>query len=306
MNTIEPHILENEIWQVGVLPPMGMSTAFGRIKHGGRWCDFLRRVPEAGFAKASECASYLLVPWSNRIRDARFKFRGKDYQLKVNAVDGTAMHGTAKDYAWDVEQADERSIVGSFDSRRNEEVNFPFAFSARAEFRLDGARFVNRVSIKNEGGEPMPAGVGHHPYFQRALTSDTDTVLLEVPCKEHFPLEKCLPTSEPVPIESRIDFRTRRPLGTVPIDDCLTTREGDAPVRFSYLESGVAVSLELDAIFENIVVYVPPGKPFFAVEPVTNANDGFNLYDKQVRGSGVFVLEPGEERTATFVIAFER
>ena len=31
---------------------------------------------------------------------------------------------------------------------------------------------------------------------------------------------------------------------------------------------------------------VEPGK----VEPVTNANDGFNLYDKGIPGSGVFVL----------------
>jgi len=47
---------------------------------------------------------------------------------------------------------------------------------------------------------------------------------------------------------------------------------------------------------------LPPGKSFFAVEPVSNANDGFNLYEKKIRGSGVFVLEPGEERSATFTL----
>jgi aldose 1-epimerase len=36
------------------------------------------------------------------------------------------------------------------------------------------------------------------------------------------------------------------------------------------------------------------------LEPVTNANDGFNLMEKGIPGHSVFVLEPGEERSATF------
>jgi aldose 1-epimerase len=50
------------------------------------------------------------------------------------------------------------------------------------------------------------------------------------------------------------------------------------------------------------VVYIPTGKPFFAVEPVTNANDGFNLYDKKIPGSGVFILPPGKSQTGTFTL----
>jgi aldose 1-epimerase len=89
------------------------------------------------------------------------------------------------------------------------------------------------------------------------------------------------------------------------LDDCLTGRLGDAPIRFAYPESGLGVSLELDSLFENIVVYVPPEKTYFAVEPVTNANDGFNLYAKGIRSSGVFVLQPGEERGASMRLRVE-
>jgi len=46
-------------------------------------------------------------------------------------------------------------------------------------------------------------------------------------------------------------------------------------------------------------------KPYFAIEPVTNANDGFNLYDKGIPGSGVFVLEPGEEKQGAYVFQIE-
>jgi aldose 1-epimerase len=60
--------------------------------------------------------------------------------------------------------------------------------------------------------------------------------------------------------------------------------------------------MECDPLFEQIILYMPAGQTFYAVEPLTNANDGFNLYDRGVRGSGVFVLEPGEEKAATFVL----
>jgi aldose 1-epimerase len=117
----------------------------------------------------------------------------------------------------------------------------------------------------------------------------------------------CIPSSEPVPVDARVDFRAMRPLeADMAIDDCLTGRRAGAPVRFAYPRSGLAISLEADALFENMVVYVPPGKSYFAVEPVTNANDGFNLYERKIRGSGVFVLEPGEERAATFALVVEK
>jgi len=302
MTSIEPLVIENDVWQVGILPQTGMSTAFGRIKLKGAWVDFMRPTPKESYGRASDCASFILIPWSNRIKGGLFRFRGKDYQLKVNAADGTAIHGTTRNVPWEVERADARQVVGSFDSRKNEGVNFPFAFSTRAEFRLDGRGFINTVSVKNEGTEPMPAGFGHHPYFQRVIASETDSAMLEVPCTEFFELDMCIPKGPPLPVDSRLDFRKMRSISSLQVDDCLTGRIPGAPIRFSYPESKLNVSMECDPLFEQIILYMPPGKTFYAVEPLTNANDGFNLHDKGVRGSGVFVLAPGEQKAATFVL----
>jgi aldose 1-epimerase len=302
MSTLEPHVIENDVWQVGILPPTGMSTAFGRIKLRGAWVDFMRPTAREHYGRASDCASYLLIPWSNRIKNGLFRFRGKDYQLKVNAADGTAIHGTTRDHAWEVERSDRSSVAGAFDSRKNPGANFPFAFTTRAEFRLDGPAFVNTVSVKNVGHEPMPAGFGHHPYFQRVLAGQSDSAMLEVPCTEYFDLDMCIPKGPPLPVQSNLDFRKMRSISTLHVDDCLTGRIPGAPIRFSYPESKLNVNMECDPLFEQIIIYMPAGKPFYAVEPLTNANDGFNLHDRGVRGSGVFVLEPGEEKAATFVL----
>ena len=98
------YVLSNEAWEVGLLPETGMSTAFGRIQHGDGFIDFMRPTPVDAYAERvlPDCANYLLIPWSNRIRDARFVFRGVTHQLRVNFPDGTAMHGTAKDFPWEV------------------------------------------------------------------------------------------------------------------------------------------------------------------------------------------------------------
>src|SRR5207237_6903680 len=104
------HVIENEVWQVGLLPATGMSTAFGRVKRGDGVVDFLRPTPEGAYGRASDCASYLLIPWSNRVKDGLFGFRGKEHRLKVNAADGSAIHGVERDYEWRVERAVARRL----------------------------------------------------------------------------------------------------------------------------------------------------------------------------------------------------
>ena len=54
-----------------------------------------------------------------------------------------------------------------------------------------------------------------------------------------------------------------------------------------------------EPVFGKLQIYDAWNYPYVCVEPVTNANDGFNLYDQGIEGSGVFELSPGESKTAT-------
>lgn len=300
------HIIENAHWQVGILPETGASVAFGRIKRDRQTFEFFRPTPESKFREPSACASFPLIPWSNRIRNGHFKFQGTNYELQLNGKDGTAIHGVTRNMPWHVESFSATRLVTYFNSNNFETVNFPFRFSAHIEFMLSDEHFSIATWLKNEDAIPMPAGFGQHPYIVRSLVGGTDPVQLEIPCAEYFPLQGGLPLSGPVPVEPRVDFRQQRPLGNEPIDDCLTGRSAEWPVHFAYDESGAQISLHMDPIFQNVVLYVPQDKPFFAVEPVTNANDGFNLYENGVRNAGVFVLEPREEKYGMFAFQIEQ
>ena len=290
------HTLINDHWQVGILPETGASTAFGRVRHRDEWVDIMRPTDPANYSDAAACASYLLVPWSNRIRDGVFRFQGQEYHLRVNNEDGTAIHGDVRDRPWTVESADNQGIRLSFDSRQFDDVNFPFAFSARATFELQGADFIMSLSLTNEDTRPMPGGFGHHPYFLRYGTGAS--VLLEIPCGQQFMLENCLPDAAPHTVTREADFRELRPLGDTFFDDLLTGREGADPVRLVYPAWDIEIRMFSDPIFQHVILYAPD-KPYYAVEPVTNANDGFNLYEQGIPGTGVFVLQPGESREGT-------
>ena len=297
------HVIESSTWQIGILPETGASSAFGRVRYQDQWRDVMRPTPREKYDSSSACASFLLVPWSNRIRDGRFRFRGNEYQLRVNSDDGTAIHGVGRKLPWKVESATTSSIVCTFDSADFPDINWPWQFSSRAEFSVAGRDFTMVLSIKNEASAPFPAGFGHHPYFQRTFAGPQDTVLLQVPCSRSFPLDKALPTGGPIPIAPRIDFQQMRPLGDDFIDDVLTGRTYSEPIRFRYTRSDLALEMHADPLFETVIVYAPVGKDFFAVEPVTNANDGFNLDDQGIPGSGVFVLEPGQECAGTVTLS---
>ncbi len=296
-------ILENEHWQIGILPETGSSIAFGRIWRGARWQDVLRPTAESDYGNASLCSSFIMLPWCNRIRDARFRFEGRDYQLQPTAADGTAAHGTVRRLPWKLESADGTRVVTRFDSSAHpaDAINFPFRFSARAEFRLEGEDFVAALTLTNEDTQVFPAGFGHHPYFVRDAAN---AVQVEIPCERRFELVDVLATAPPVPIPPEVDFRALRPLGTRVYEELLTWRTDDLAGRVVYPD--VTVALYADSLFKHVLLYAPEGKPFFAVEPMTNATDGFNLYDRGVEGSGVFVLQPGEAQTGTMTLRVER
>jgi aldose 1-epimerase len=300
-------ILENDFWQVGILAQTGASIAFGRIKRSGRWTDFMRPTDSANYENASLCSSYVLVPWSNRIRDGKFRFQGTEYQLRAEAKDGTAIHGVGKDLAWKVEYVDEQRLRATFNSSDHPNVNYPFKFSAAQEFRLDGKKFSVYTSVKNEDTRTMPAGFGHHPYFQRVIGGDA--VSVELPCSEYYVLEDAMPDGAPVPLsEERLDFRKLKPLQPEAhekgVDDLFAGREGEKPVRIVYGDT--EVQMHADELYKHIILYAPKEKSFWAVEPVTNANDGFNLHDKGVIESNVIVLQPNEESSATFTLEIIR
>jgi aldose 1-epimerase len=235
-------------------------------------------------------SSFPLVPFSNRIADARFAFQGRVYQLERNLrPEPHAIHGHGWQGAWTVERASAGRAELTF---AHAVAGTPLDYRARQTFALHRDGLELALELTNAGAGPMPAGIGHHPYFLR-----TDGVTL---CArlDHvwLPDERKIPQRR-VPLPAAWDFADGLRLAPLELDHGFGGWDGRAELRWPELD--LALAIEAGPIFRHLVIYVPPGQNFFCVEPVTHVNDGFNLLARGADGTGVHVLAPGQTLAGT-------
>ena len=291
-------MLRNDHWRLVVLPGTGASLAYGKIRMpDGDWRNLLRPTPASRSADPARCASYVLVPFSNRVCDGVLRFEGRSFQLRRYAGDRNAMHGTGLEFEWDVAAASDRSVTLALATDDVVGANSPWSFRAEVSYTLAGNRLTIGTRLTNTDSERFPAGFGHHPFFMRGIRDPTvSEVRLQIPTSGAYPLLDAIPVGRALPPPAALDFRDMRALDAAFHDDCFA-RLGTDPVLLEWPESGVRAAVHSDEVFAHTLLYAPKRRPFFAIEPVTNANDGFNLMAEGVPGHGVFILEPGETRS---------
>lgn len=299
--------LASATWRVGILPCSAGAIAYAKVLVDGVWRDLLRPTGLTKRDSPTSCASFPLIPWSNRVADAKLTFGGQTWQLPRTSPDGTAMHGSVLPFSFEVLDQTESSVRLGLDSRQVVGMGFPWEFTTELVYTVTDAGLTVTTTVTNVDAEAFPAGFGHHPYFVRSLTPGCGEPQLEIPVTCGYALESAMAVAEAGPLPARADYSSLRPLGGKFVDDCLTGRV-PGPVRIVYPGaradgSDIEVHITADDVYSHWVVYVPVHRAYFAVEPATNANGGFALAERGVAGSGVFVLEPGESKTGTFTVS---
>lgn len=298
-------VLELQTLRLTLSPRIGASVV--ALEHRdplGRWGDILRRMPDAS-DDASEAGSFLMLPWTNRVRDARFTFEGGAHTLVANHSDRTAIHGIARDRAWSI--VDRSPITARLTDRHEPDETFPFAFGAVARFEIAPNSVDMDLSVTNLDERPFPAGCGHHPYFHRHLHSDADELRVRMGVAGRYRCAGCLPEGPIEDDDACALLRSGEPLGNPGLDDVFGGFDGTCTLDWP--ASGVRCTMTCSDEMDHIVVYTPrreDGSPdeFVCVEPVTMVNDGFNLYEQGQVGTGVRVLRPGETLRTRTTLAF--
>ncbi|KXU86044.1 aldose epimerase [Caballeronia megalochromosomata] len=231
--------------------------------------------------------SYPLVPFSNRVRDARFPAPdGAEVELATFPGMAHALHGFGQFAAWNVELHEADCIVLRYVHGEGEH-GWPWAFEAvqLIEANAQGARLSMRVA--NRSGSPMPVGLGFHPYFgaQEAELHTTTHWRHEA----EIAIE---PTVEP-PVHQHV----REAEGYTRY---LSGWDGRATLRYA---DGRTLELQADDALSHVVVHCPAQAGYLCVEPVSHVSDGFNLAARGLTGTGVAVIEPGSEIQASLVMA---
>ena len=301
--------LRNDRIELTFTPEFGCHWTRLRFLVKGEWADFLKPVPngDALIDGPERHGSYILAPWSNRIAGAAFRFQGERYGLRGNFADGSALHGDVRTRPWTVVAAAPDRFEAWLDSRKFPDFNFPFALRFRLVMELFEDRLRTVLTTVNADARPAPVAFGFHPYALRRLTWRDDDMMLVVPADRVYPAVDCIPTGPAEDVQGATDLRGIRPLGAPDLDHCFTGLSG-REIRIIYRGSRTEVRFGMDEAFTHAVVFAPNlmdtvPEGFVAIEPVTCANDGFNLMDRGQGGTGVKVLGPGEEWSGAWEIS---
>jgi aldose 1-epimerase len=294
-------VLENGTLRAVVSPTRGAEVDELSFKTTEGWIRVTPATPP----------TFLMAPYCNRIRDGRFTFQGKQYQL----ADRTrhALHGDVRTQPWVVTDQTPTSIQLQFTStpRFNPSLsafeNFPFSYRAVVTYELNENNFLQSVDIYNIGEQDMPTGCGVHPYYRRELTPG-ETVELQFHADGEYPWtsEVPLPEGPLQPPAAERDFRELKPI-VKGLDHCYGGWDGEALLYWP--KSKIAGRVFGTANQRHIVVYTPAedasDEPFFCFEAVTNMNDAFNFMDKEGYDTGAVILKPGQSLKTTCTLTLE-
>lgn len=275
--------LSNGAMRMLLAPETGGAVA--RLSWNGR--ELLRHVDDDALASgnARRLGMFPLAPYSNRIGGGTLAMGSRAWTLRHN-VDGEvhSMHGFSWQRAWSVTHSDRHSAILGLDHAPDADWPFRCRVEQRLVLHPDGLHVL--LMLANDGGEPMPAGLGFHPYFAR--TADTR---LEVDWAGRWETGRDKLPSHWEPVSERDDFRRPRAIGNWRTDHCYTGWTGTASLDYG----SHTVTVSADAECTRLVCFVPDdGRMLVALEPVSHVNNAFALQQQGVKGTGMRVLLPGE------------
>lgn len=265
--------------RLALRPDVGGAIA-GLWHHG---VPVLRSVEPHDLGVARQGGSFPLVPYSNRIAHGRFTWQGVAHRLRLN-FEGSphSLHGVGYLARWRVEPpagpAGPAEVALVLDHAADDD--WPFDFQARQLLQLTPTTLRAELSIVNTGSQPQPVGLGWHPYFPKRARSR-----LHVECSGRWELDALKLPTQLVP-QPGIDADVAR----LDYDHVFDGVAGPARIRDE------AFSITLRSSLSRLVVYTPPDKPFFAVEPVSHVTDAINR--PSPGALGLVTLQPGQTHRA--------
>jgi aldose 1-epimerase len=306
--------------EVHVVADVGANVARFRTRVGERTVDVLAAPPDMATLRErpTRWGSACLFPYPGRIKAGRFRFRGRDVQLPVDGRDGNAIHGVVRTRPWRISALSAGDDGASVTARistaeaRIPTEEWPWPFGLALTISLRGGVLRVSTEVTNDGAEPMPFGLGFHPYFPTPFgPGEAERCEVWIEADEKWAQEGGLPTGEVTALGPEGWPRRPAPLGEVPPDsrmaegpvrNVLVRRDvsgpSDAPggVRAGVRDpkNGVAMTLTASVGFGRMVMFTPASPPVISLEPQSCVPNAHRLADESDRPTGLVVLEPGE------------
>ncbi|CAN5767847.1 aldose 1-epimerase [soil metagenome] len=272
--------------EITVLP--GLGARLHRLRVYGH--DLLRTPPEVQehLSDPFYWGGFVMAPWCNRLAAKPVSVAGQVIDLPANFRDGSAIHGQVYVRPWEVGTDGTLRVRGGGDG-------WPWPYEASLRVRLDKGTLRLEQSLRNLFDEPMPAGLGLHPWFrrplhvavraQRVFVSNTDSA------------------AQPQPVSGPHDLR--RLAEMAPDLDATWAELTDPPVELTWPDLGLHATMSISAQTRFVTAASPDAVDAVAVEPQTHAPQGLRRLLNGEPGA-LALLAPDDALTLTTQITFER
>jgi len=273
--------------EVVVLPELG--ARLHRLRVFGH--DLLRTPddPSMHLRDPFYWGAYVMAPWCNRIVAGPTRFGEHRLALRSNFPDGTAIHGQVYARPWE-RQADGRFAVEAGGD------GWPWTYEVGLGLELDDRSVRLELRLVNRSVDPMPAGIGLHPWFLRP-------VLVAIHGAAVYPVNTATVPVPADPVSGPLDLRR---LGEMADDlDGTWMDLDDPPVELVWPAARVRATMRMVAPATVVVAASPSDVDAIAVEPETHAPQGLRRLIGGEPG-GLALLEPGESLALRVELVFER
>lgn len=235
--------------------------------------------------------SYPMAPWCNRVPAGRSIAAGRVVDLPASFPDGTAIHGQVSRRPW--------TIAAAWPDRATFRIaaggdGWPWPYAVEQAIRIEGARLELALRLTNLADDPMPGGLGFHPWFRTP-------VRVAIAAGAVHP-DNLATEAVPVPVSGRYD---RRGLETMPDGlDATWADLADPPVVLDWRDTGIRATLSIVAP-TRFVTAASLFADAVAVEPQTHAPNGLGRLARGEPG-GLALVPPGGSLELVVGLSFER
>jgi aldose 1-epimerase len=251
--------------RLALRPDLGGSIA-------GLWLGdtpVLRSVEPQALTGPRLSGCFPLVPYSNRLGYRRFRWQGREYTTLPNFGDDYphSLHGCGWTEPWRVVSQDARSVELMLTHRSD--GHWPFTFDVSQRFELSENALALSMHFTNIDARSQPVGLGWHPYFPKRGRSR-----IHVECSGRWESDVTthLPTRRVA--QSGIDGELRH----LDFDHCFDGWRGAARVRDERMSVAITSSLPY------LVVFTPPTRDHFCIEPVSHVSNAIHMADPASHG----------------------
>ena len=281
---------------LGLVPSLGAGVAAWKIEDPKNVHDENARIDlwrqwDSITTDLHQMSSFAMVPWSNRISGGGFVQDGHFYPMEPNR-DGEPypIHGDGWLQPWSITQPADDTLEMALRSRCF--GGSPYDYDCVQTFRLVEGGLDQRVHVRHQGSQPMPYGLGLHPWFPR-----TPATRITAPVQGVW-----LSGTDPLPTKHTNEFPPGWDLNTgvaangTLIDNAYTGWGGTA--RIEWPERGLQLTARMPDFAQDggeaqhyCLIYRPPQGTSFCFEPVSQPIDAFH----QPGQPGLQVLAAGQE-----------